>query len=86
MNRILVFLADSVCSASLHESVCVVLDSLPVHQPLLMSLTEALNYTPSKQLADALEKDLFPSETLNHTVEQTRYALRVPQLPFWQHS
>lgn len=77
MNKILVFLADSCCSPSLREGVCIVLDSLPVYQPLLVSLTEILNETPLKQLTEAIDAQLFPTKAINHTVEQTRYALTV---------
>ena len=77
MNKILVFLADSCCSPSLRAGVCIVLDSLPVYQPLLLSLTEILNDTPLKQLTEAIDKELFPNKAINHTVEQTRYALTV---------
>lgn len=77
MNKILVFLADSCCSASMREGVCLVLDSLPVYRPLLRSLTETLNNTPPDRVTDSINEQLFPAKSTNHTVEQTRYALTV---------
>lgn len=77
MNQILVFLADSRCSPTLRASVCVVLDSLHVYQPLMMSLNEILKTMAMDTLVPSLDVRLFPSSMTKRTVEQTRYALRV---------
>ena len=77
MNKVLVFLADSVGPLWMREGVCVVLDSLLIHQPLLSSLNATLSKAEPSKLIQLIDDQLFPNKPAKYTVERTRYNLRV---------